>query len=89
MLRYAVSKAEAALIGEIEQICYGEILDLLAVRDPLDRNFSGTQRQLNFLKALRQEGKLDRVIIHDGEPAAAEIQGLTRGGFRFIRKLKF
>lgn len=89
MLRYPVSEAEAALISEIEEICYGEILNLLAAQQPPDRSFSGTQRQLNFLKALRLEGRLDRVIIHDGEPTAAEVGGLTRGGFRCIRKLKF
>lgn len=89
MLRYAVSQAEADLISEIEEIGYGEILSVSALKGLTELDFSGTPRQLNFLKALRLAGRLDRVVIHDGEPTAAEVSGLTRGGLQCIRKLKF
>ena len=89
MLKYTVSEAEAALVSEIDEICYGEILSVLAPKQAPDRDFIGTDRQINFLKALRREGKLDKVTIHDGEPTAAEIRGTSKNGFNFVRKLKF
>jgi hypothetical protein len=89
MIPYLACRKEYDLIVEIDKICYGEILDVVAFDDPKDQRLLTGDKQINFLKALRREGKLDRVIIHDGEPTAAEVREITNSGLQCIRKLKF
>ena len=84
-----ISETERDLLEAIEEVGYGELYDIRAGEDrPLiERPLS--ERQMAFIRDLRRKTRFNRLIIHDSEPAMAEIDGETSNRLRCLKKIKY
>ena len=89
MLRLSVNRGEMALLDDIEEVGFGELYQVCAGQDPPTRVIQLSERSANFIKALRALGNFKKVVIHEGEPSLAELDGHTSNGTACLKKIKF
>lgn len=92
MVTLLLSPQEILIIEDIEEVGYGELLD---VRKPNDLHM-GVKIEVTkheafqlLFKELRQQEAFDSIIIHGSLPAYAIISGETEGGHLCVKKYKF
>jgi len=89
MLKSYVTTDEARLLDLAAYIKFGEIsdVDLLAKNRDVPRELTPTQER--FLALIRAEtlAHLDRIVVHEGDPATIELNG-NRHGFSYKIKRK-
>ena len=88
MLSYTVrvSTSFIRFLQVIEEVGHGEIYAVdLASSDRVEAEITGSARSLWEL--VRAGSKIEKLLIHDGQPAFAEID-CEIGGFRCRKKIK-
>ena len=89
MVRLALTKDEANLLEDIQHIAHGDLYRLETDGGPPLEAADLHPAQAACIKALRAEGRLDRLVIHQGLPSYAEVHGKTAHGRACTRKIKF
>jgi hypothetical protein len=79
MVRLALSEIEFALIEEIRDFGYGDIFEIDVPPAVPTKVYELDQQECNLIRALRLNGKLDRLVVHDGLPSIAEKKCTVRG----------
>jgi hypothetical protein len=88
MIRLLISPDERNLIADIREIAFGEIFDVKAASGRL-LDAEVTHKEANLIKALRDHGCLDKIIVHDNAPVSAEKAETTTRGRKYLKKLRF
>ena len=88
MIRLLISSDEKNLIADIREIAFGEIFEVKTEKGRL-LDIEVTRQEANLIKALRDHGCLDKIIIHDNTPVSAEKVGTTTRGRKYLKKLRF
>ena len=91
MISFNLSAQEVAILDDIDEVGHGELYDLMLIEadQEKDQIISIDESCGELLKAMRREKRFVKLIIHDGLPRIAEIQGKTKSGRRYLQKLKF
>ena len=89
MINVLISPGERNLIADIREIAYGEIYEANAEKPSNLSSMPLSEKEAKLIRALRDNSKIDKIIIHDNEPASAEITGVTQGGRKYLKKLRF
>ena len=73
-----------------EEYTNGELYDIcLFEEEPPSFQREVPEGFAAFIKALRAERRFNKLIIHDGLPRIAEVNGTLKSGRRYLRKYKF
>ena len=89
MLRLSVNRGEIALLDDIEEVGFGELYRVRSKQGPPTQIIQLSERSASFIKALRELGNFTKVVIHEGEPSLAELDGFTSNGTACLKKIKF
>jgi hypothetical protein len=89
MVRLALSNFEACLLEDIREIGYGEIFTIEYNTSPPAKVHDIHEEEENLIRILRAQKQFSKIIIHDGLPKLAEINGTTQSGRKFTKKFKF
>jgi hypothetical protein len=90
VIRCDVTQSEVILLEDIEEIGgYGELYQVLLKKELPTIPTSLSQKEHSMIKLLRLGGILQRLVIHDSEPTYAEVRGVSKGGFRYLKRIKF
>ena len=89
MLKSYVTPDEARLLDLAVYIKFGEIsdVDLLAKNRDVCRELTPGQERFLALIRAEQIAHLDRIVVHEGDPATIELNG-NRHGFSYRIKRK-
>jgi hypothetical protein len=89
MLRYSVSANEMELLGDIEDVAFGEIFSVSLETQKPTRVIDVSEKAVTMIKLLRRGAICTRLVIHDSEPSMAEIEAKAPSGRRCLKKIKF
>ncbi len=84
-----VSQSEKAVLETASLIKFGEMIDVEIVPGG-EIQISVSEQQENFLKTLRAESEtlFNLIMVHDGIPVQAQINGSAHG-IRYLKKIRF
>ena len=84
-----VTTQEAHILDVAARIKFGEILNAEIHRKEQVEKMDLSESQERFINLIREEGwvELDKIVVHNGEPATVEIRG-EDGGLEYIIKRK-
>jgi hypothetical protein len=89
MVKLSVSSAEYELLGDIEELGFGEILNVQKDEGPPIHNVLVDGKTLRMLKVLRQAGHFDTITVHESEPVMARKAMKTASGRDCIKNYRF
>lgn len=89
MVNLNITATEWEILQDIKEIGYGELYNLVSINGPKDVNVDVTEKTAGFIKYFRRQEVIRLLIIHDSEPALAEIDTLTEHGRGCSKKHKF
>ena len=89
MVRLALSSYETCLLEDIREIGYGEIFAIVYDKSSPVKVMDVHEEEEHLLRALRVQKQFTKIIIHDGLPKLAEIDGTTSSGRKYTKKFKF
>ncbi len=88
VIRYLATEDEISLLGDIDEIGYGELYNVERLPQPHFKIIEITEQIKRLFEILKKVKKVNRLIIHDGEPTMIEYRGMTGGGRRCLKKMK-
>lgn len=92
MVTFTCTPQEADIIEDIEEVGYGELLDVVRPNDiDLGLQIEVTKHEAFqlLLKELRIQEAFNKVIIHGSLPAYGVSEGRTESGRLCVKKFKF
>lgn len=89
LVNFNVTCGELEIIEDIKAISYGEIYSLVDQPGNRDINTDVTEKTRSFILYLREKKFIEKLIIHDREPALSEIGTKTANGRECMIKRKF
>jgi len=89
MINLLLSTSEAAILDDIEEVGFGELIDVLAETGTPCRKLTVDVKKAAFITALRRVKRFNKVIVHDSEPTAAEYFTVTENGRKCLKKMRF
>ena len=78
---YMVYKAEQDLLAAVSDTKFGEVQDAEVIVDPISPKelLMLTEAQIVLVEYIRDgHPRLDRIIVHDGQPVEVEVRSLIR-----------
>ena len=89
MVRLALSNYETCLLEDIREIGYGELFAIEYDKSSPVKIQDVHEEEEHLLRTLRAQKQFSKIIIHDGLPKLAEINGTTASGRKYTKKFKF
>lgn len=92
MVTFSCTPQEVDIIQDIEEVGYGELLDVVKPNDThmgVEIEVTKHEAFQLLLKELRTQASFNKVIIHGSLPAYGILSGRTKGGRLCIKKFKF
>lgn len=85
-----ITTQEAHILDVAARIKFGEILDAEVNHRERVKPKELTEAQERFINMLREEGWvfIDKIVVHNGEPATVEVEGEDSGlAYKIKRKI--
>lgn len=89
MKKITISPDEHAIIADIREIAFGEIYEATSKKLYNLTTVPLTEKEAGLIMALREYKQIDKIVVHDNEPTAAEITGVTERGLKYLKKIRF
>lgn len=92
MVTFSCTPLEMEIIKDIEEVGYGELLDVVKPHDVQYGVFIEVIKHEAFqllLKELRTQEAFNKIVIHGSLPAYGILEGRTTGGRLCVKKFKF
>ena len=79
MLKLVLNEAELQLVDLFEAIGYGEIYDVRLTTEPGLTPRDVSDRTARCIRQLRKLGHVNKIVVHDSEPAYLEVDQNING----------
>jgi hypothetical protein len=88
-MKMLISQNEQYLLSDIREIAYGDFFDVEITKGGAITNREVSPKEAGLLRAVREYGKLDKIVVHDNEPVSAEAMTKTQSGRKCLKRLRF
>mgnify|MGYP001049408314 CR=1 FL=1 len=82
-----ISNAEKDLIMTIREVEYGELYDILIVKQKPQNEVGMRRGNVKLIKCIRENPEVEKIVIHEGEAKQVEVLGKSND-FRYRRKIR-